>query len=119
MSDKEMNEDKYEIAFQVIMNAGNSKSSSMMAIEAAREFKFEEAEKLLKEADKNLREAHHVQTELIQQESNGKGVDVNIILVHSQDHLSMAITTRDQAEEFLNLYKMIKDMKDQLSLVRA
>ena len=100
-----MNEDKYEIAFQVIMNAGNSKSSSMMAIEAAREFDFEEAKRLLKEADKDLREAHYVQTELIQKESNGNGVDVNIILVHSQDHLSMAITTRDQAEEFLNLSK--------------
>ena len=42
-----MNEEKYEIAFQVIMNAGNSKSSSMMAIEAAREFEFEEAEKFI------------------------------------------------------------------------
>ena len=47
-----MSDEKYEIAFQVIMNAGNSKSSSMMAIEAAREFDFEEAERLLKEADK-------------------------------------------------------------------
>ncbi len=113
-----MNEDKYEIAFQVIMNAGNSKSSSMMAIEAAREFEFEEAERLLKEADKDMREAHHVQTELIQQESGGDGVDINIILVHSQDHLSMAITARDQAEEFLNLYKMIKEMKDTINEIR-
>ena len=113
-----MNEDKYEIAFQVIMNAGNSKSSSMMAIEAAREFDFEEAKRLLKEADKDLREAHYVQTELIQKESNGNGVDVNIILVHSQDHLSMAITTRDQAEEFLKLYKVIKELKDKISEIK-
>ncbi|BBM52933.1 PTS system, lactose/cellobiose-specific IIA component [Leptotrichia trevisanii] len=109
-----MNDEKYEIAFQVIMNAGNSKSSSMMAIEAAREFDFEEAERLLVEADKEMREAHHVQTELIQRESNGDGVDVNIILVHSQDHLSMAITARDNAEEFLQLYKMIKELKDKI-----
>lgn len=109
-----MSDEKYEIAFQVIMNAGNSKSSSMMAIEAAREFDFEEAERLLKEADKEMRKAHHVQTELIQQESSGNGVDVNIILVHSQDHLSMAITARDNAEEFLQLYKMIKELKDKI-----
>ena len=113
-----MNEEKYEIAFQVIMNAGNSKSSSMMAIEAAREFKFEEAEKIIKEAEKELREAHHSQTELIKQESSGKGVDLNIILIHSQDHLSMAITAKDQAEEFLNLYRIIKEMKDKIKEVR-
>ena len=109
-----MNDEKYEIAFQVIMNAGNSKSSSMMAIEAAREFDFEEAERLLVEADKEMSSSHHVQTELIQRESNGDGVDVNIILVHSQDHLSMAITARDNAEEFLQLYKMIKELKDKI-----
>ena len=109
-----MSDEKYEIAFQVIMNAGNSKSSSMMAIEAAREFDFEEAERLLEEADKEMRKAHHVQTELIRQESNGDGVDVNIILVHSQDHLSMAITARDNAEEFLHLYKIIKELKDKI-----
>ncbi len=113
-----MNEEKYEIAFQVIMNAGNSKSSSMMAIEAAREFEFEEAEKFIKEAEKELREAHHSQTELIKQESSGKGVDVNIILVHSQDHLTMAITAKDQAEEFLNMYRMIKELKDQIEKMK-
>ena len=113
-----MNEEKYEIAFQVIMNAGNSKSSSMMAIEAAREFEFEEAEKFIKEAEKELREANHSQTELIKQESSGKGVDVNIILVHSQDHLTMAITAKDQAEEFLNMYRMIKELKDQIEKMK-
>ena len=113
-----MNEEKYEIAFQVIMNAGNSKSSSMMAIEAAREFEFEEAEKYIKEAEKELREAHHSQTELIKQERIGKGVDVNIILVHSQDHLTMAITAKDQAEEFLNMYRMIKELKDQIEKIK-
>ena len=109
-----MSDEKYEVAFQVIMNAGNSKSSSMMAIEAAREFNFEEAQRLLKEADKDLREAHHVQTELIQQESQGSGVNVNIILVHSQDHLTMAMITRERAEEILNLYKIIKELKDKI-----
>ena len=113
-----MNEDKYEIAFQVIMNAGNSKFSSMMAIEAASEFDFEESKRLLKAAAKDLREAHYVQTELIHTERHGNGVDVNIILVHSQDHLSMDITTRDQAEEFLNLYKVIKELKDKISEIK-
>ena len=35
--------DLYEMAFGLILNAGNSKSKSLMAIETAREFEFEEA----------------------------------------------------------------------------
>ncbi len=38
-------DENYAVAFQLIMNAGNSKSLSMMAMESAREFNFEEAEK--------------------------------------------------------------------------
>ena len=36
----DLNMDLYEMAFGLILNAGNSKSKSMMAIEAAREFGF-------------------------------------------------------------------------------
>ena len=38
-------ENKYEVSFELILNAGNSKSKSLMAIECAREFDFQEAEK--------------------------------------------------------------------------
>lgn len=107
-------EDKYESAFQVIMNAGNSKSASMMAIESAREFNFDEAEKLIKEAEESLKEAHASQTKLIQEECNGNGVDLNIILVHSQDHLTMAIITKERAEETLNLYRIIEELTNKL-----
>ncbi len=36
--------DLYETAFGLILNAGNSKSKSLMAIEEARDFNFVEAE---------------------------------------------------------------------------
>ncbi|SEU06311.1 PTS lactose/cellobiose transporter subunit IIA [Lacrimispora sphenoides] len=105
-------DENYAVAFQLIMNAGNSKSLSMMAMESAREFNFEEAEKYLKEAELEMRSAHQSQIDLIQQEAQGNPVDVNIILVHAQDHLTMAMMAKDQAAEILNLYRMIKDLKD-------
>ena len=43
-------------------------------------------------------EAHEFQTEMITQEASGNIVPVNIILVHSQDHLSMAMTAQDLSE---------------------
>ena len=56
-----MDETKYEKAFNLIINAGNAKSLALMAVEAAREFDFEEAEKNLKEAAKEFHQAHQAQ----------------------------------------------------------
>lgn len=107
-----MGDEKYTAAFELIMNAGNAKSKALMAIEAARDFDFEEAEKCLKEAEVDMRKAHQAQFDMIQDEANGKPVAVHIILVHAQDHLTMAMMARDNAEEFINLYKMIKELKE-------
>lgn len=107
-----MGDEKYTAAFELIMNAGNAKSSALMAIEAARDFDFEEAEKCLKEAEVDMRKAHQAQFDMIQEEANGSPVEVNIILVHAQDHLTMAMMARDNAEEFIHLYKMIKELKE-------
>ena len=103
--------DLYEMAFGLILNAGNSKSKSLMAIEAAREFEFEEAESLVAEAEEDLRTAHQTQTDLIQGEARGEKMELNLIMVHAQDHLTTAMIMIDQAREFINLYKMINDLK--------
>lgn len=107
------NEGKYDVAFELIMNAGNAKSKALMAVEAAREFDFEEAEKLLAEASEDMSNAHHSQFEMIQKEAAGESVEVNVLLVHAQDHLTMAMMARDNAEEFINLYKMLYELKEE------
>lgn len=99
--------DAYETAFELILHAGNSKSKSMMAIEEARDYNFEEAEKLIEEARNDLHMAHQTQTNLIQDEARGDKVEVNIIMVHAQDHLTTAMIMADQAEEFLHLYRLL------------
>lgn len=110
-----MNEDekKYQMAFELIMNAGNARSAAMMAIEAARNMDFEEAEKCLQNAEADMRLAHQSQTDLIQQEAMGNPVDVNIILVHAQDHMTMAIMAIDNAKEFVYLYRQFQKMQNQ------
>lgn len=101
----------YEIAFNLIMSAGNSKSNSMMAIKAAKEFRFEAAEKLLEQAKDEFANAHHIQTDLIQGEAGGEKKELNLIMVHAQDHLTMAMMAYDNAQEFLNLYRLIDELK--------
>lgn len=107
-----MNETNYEIALQLIMSAGDAKADSMSAIKAARAGDFEAAADLLQKAEGKMRDAHQLQINLIQQEAGGQPVEVNIILVHAQDHLTMAMTAQDMAEEMIQLYQMIHKEKE-------
>ncbi|MCD7908662.1 MAG: PTS lactose/cellobiose transporter subunit IIA [Clostridium sp.] len=111
-----MDDTKYAGAFQIIMNAGNSKSAFLMAIEAAKDGDMEEAQARLKEAETEMRAAHQAQIDMIQQEAAGNPVDVNIILVHAQDHLTMAILAKDLAEQFVELYGQMAELKRQMKL---
>lgn len=106
-----MDDSKYIPSFDIIMNAGNAKSAALMAVDAAKDGDFEEAEKRLKEAKDEMREAHQKQFDLMQQEIAGTPVDMNIILVHAQDHLSMAMIAKDFAEQFVDLYRKLEQLK--------
>ncbi|HLR68326.1 MAG TPA: PTS lactose/cellobiose transporter subunit IIA [Virgibacillus sp.] len=94
-----------EIAFQIILHAGNGRSSAMEAIQVAKEDDFKRAEQLIEEAGIELGKAHDHQTKLLQEEASGEDASVNVILVHSQDHLMTAMTVRDLAIEIIEIYR--------------
>lgn len=102
-----MNPEDYEVAFKIIAVAGNAKSSSLMAIRESREGNFDQAAELLAEADRDLHEAHDIQTKMLQSEARGTQVQLNIILVHAQDHLTGAMLIRDLADEFVEINKRL------------
>ena len=106
-----MDDERYLPAFGLIMNAGNSKSCSMMAIEASRNFEFDKAKEYLLEAERELSEAHQRQTEIIQQEAMGNPVELNIILVHAQDHLMTSMTVKDLAIEIIDIHEKLELIK--------
>ena len=109
-----MDEERYLPSFDMIMHAGNSRAQSMLAIEAAREFDFETAREHLRQAEENLAKAHDAQTQMMGQEASGNPVEVHIILVHSQDHLTMAMMAKDLAEELLAVYQMMEKLKGEI-----
>ena len=112
-----MDETKYAKAFELIMNAGNAKSLALMAVESAREFDFEEAQKQLKESQQEFHLAHQAQSDMIQDEANGNPVELNIVLV--QDHLTMATMAQDNAQEFINLYRLVKELQDTVNELKG
>lgn len=94
-----------EIAFQIILHAGNGKSSAMEAIHEAKTGNFNRSDELLEEAGEELNRAHHFQTKLIQEEANGNKNVVSVLLIHSQDHLMTSMTVRDLAVEIVEIYR--------------
>ena len=98
-----MDEEKYEVAFEIIACAGDAKSLALMSIEAAREGRFDEAAQNLEEARKEMAKAHDAQNDMMQNEAQGRSVELNIILIHAEDHLTI-----DFAEEFIALYRQMK-----------
>ena len=65
----------------------------------------EEAEATARYQREQMAKAHDVQNDMLQSEAQGKSVELNIVLIHAEDHLTMAIMSIDFAEEFIELYK--------------
>jgi PTS system cellobiose-specific IIA component len=95
-----------EISFNIISLAGDARSMCMEAIQKARKSKINEAYELLEQANAQLNNAHKFQTQLIQAEANGDAFNVNVLLVHSQDHLMNAITLKDMSYEVVYLHEL-------------
>lgn len=96
-----------EIAFKLILSAGNAKTLAFQAIRDARENKLDEAYDKLKEADSELQQVHNIQFKLIQKEAEGDKNDISVLLIHAQDHFMDAVMIKDMAKEFVLLYERI------------
>ena len=95
------------MVFTIIAHSGDARSSSMEAIGHARNGEFDKASACLDEANKKLLLVHSEQTKLIQAEAQGQETKLSLLLVHAQDHLMGAMTVRDLAGEFIELYKIM------------
>jgi PTS system cellobiose-specific IIA component len=107
MSDTVIKDADMEIIMSIIVDAGNARSCSMEAIRQAKEGVFEEAQESLKIANESLASAHRVQTDLIQQAAKGQQIDINLFMVHAQDHIMTAMLAKDLAAEIVELYVKI------------
>lgn len=101
--------DLQEIAFEIILHAGESKNYSFQAMQKARNNDFDEADKLISKASEELKEAHQAQTDLLVKEARGETSQLSIIFIHAQDHLAMAIFAKDMASEHIEGFKSIHE----------
>lgn len=98
-----------EVSFEIIASAGQARSLAFEALGYARDNNFIKARELIEESKKESLLAHRCQTRLLTQEASGDHVDVDVLLVHAQDHLMTAQLTRELIEEIINLYEIKAD----------
>jgi PTS system cellobiose-specific IIA component len=105
-------EDIQMLAFQIILHAGNARSSSMEAIALAKNYDFVGAREKIEEAAVEFTEAHHHQTKLLTDEANGEVNTITVILIHAQDHLMTAMTVKELANEMIDMYEKMQSIEE-------
>jgi PTS system cellobiose-specific IIA component len=97
------------IAFNIISNVGMAKSLAVEALRAAREGKYDEADEKIAEASEYLVNGHHAHTSLIQKEAAGEKIEFSLIIMHAEDQMMAAETTKLLIEEMIGMFKQLKD----------
>ena len=85
---------------ELIINAGESRSLAMQALQAARKV-WQDVDRLMQDAADSAKRAHDVQTMLIGMDEGCGKVPVNLILVHARDHIMTSMLARELIADLL------------------
>ena len=99
------------VSMQIILNAGDARTDAFNAIAAARQADYEKAEQLIEKAEEEIKQAHIVQTEIMQNEISGAEYELCILFIHAQDTLMTIKSELSMAKEIVELYKELNALK--------
>ena len=85
----------------IIINAGQSRSLCYEALHAAKAGDFATADAKMQEAAHYSREAHLVQTQLIEADEGEGKTKMTLVMVHAQDHLMTSILAKELIAELI------------------
>jgi len=108
---KNNNENRFKREFEIILSAGDSKTSSIEAIEKAKVFEFEEAWTLIRKSENEMVAAHQYEKDLITEEANNCGNQYGVLMMHAQDHLMTAIIFLEMAQQMIKIYEELYELK--------
>ncbi|MCL2899576.1 PTS lactose/cellobiose transporter subunit IIA [Brenneria tiliae] len=90
---------------ELIVQSGEARSCAMEALRSSRKREWEQVDQLLKMAATAVRKAQSIQTEFISGNGNKEKINLDLIIIHAQDHLMNAILCRELTEEIIALRK--------------
>jgi PTS system cellobiose-specific IIA component len=100
--------------FTLILHAGEARAKAKEAAEFAKEGKWEDAERLMEEAEEEQLEAHKVSAKIVKMEAGGERVDFSVLLVHALDLLILAWIEIDHVYETIDMRKRLKALEDEV-----
>jgi PTS system cellobiose-specific IIA component len=99
-----------EVIFEIILHAGNARAEAYDALRAAQAGDFVKAAEHLQLAEEEVAAAHRAQADMIQQEAQGKKVEITLLMVHAQDHLMTAMAEKNLIENMVEMHKTIRQL---------
>ncbi|EIN3201033.1 PTS lactose/cellobiose transporter subunit IIA [Salmonella enterica] len=98
------------IIMELLVNAGAARSQALTALQLARKGDFAGAEQAMEESRDYVKLAHKIQTQLIGIDEGTGKLPVNLITVHSQDHLMNAMVIQDHLMNAMVIQDLAGDM---------
>jgi PTS system lactose-specific IIA component len=106
MGGKRMNkEETTMLGFEIVAYSGDARSKLLVALKEAKSGNFDEADRLVAEAQECLNDAHRTQTELLSGEARGESNELGMIMVHAQDHLMTTMLLQDIIGTLIDVYR--------------
>jgi PTS system cellobiose-specific IIA component len=95
------------LILELISNSARASDLCDEALEAAKQGIFQQSDILLHQAEEAIAEAHDCQFSLLTKQAQGEDVEVNILMVHGQDHLNRATISHKFTLELCVVYKKL------------
>ncbi|QOY59814.1 PTS lactose/cellobiose transporter subunit IIA [Thermophilibacter immobilis] len=116
MSDEErkaMDNEMQNISLGIIASSGQARSLAFQALAKARGGHIDEAHALLEESKRAALKAHECQTHLLTREASGEHIEIDVLLVHAQDHLMTSMLAQELIEELIILHETKADRREE------
>lgn len=95
--------------FSIISSVGTARSMYIEAIHCAKEGQFDEAQKMVEDAQATFVEGHRAHADLIQRSAAGEDLGASMLLMHAEDQLMSAEGFGILADEFISVYQKLAE----------
>lgn len=102
-----MNLENAQVAMKIILHAGDGREKISEALNCLDSFDIAKAKELLEEANKDIVEAHQVQTNALQAESRGEETEYSILFTHAQDTCMSVSSEYNIAQHLISLFEVL------------
>lgn len=94
-------------SFELILHSGNARFLAYEALSFIKSKKDVEAKEKLENAKNELLLAQRKHAEMLRQLANNEQTEINLLLIHAEDHVASSEIALDMAKEIVGLYEII------------